>query len=271
MEGAQQHALERVTGIIESLRVGAALLAVGLFVSGCSISPWRVAAGSGRSPVTYSCHRATRPIRIDGEVGADEWRSAEVLSDFRVAGSPWVPATSRTEARMLWDERNLYVAIVAWDLDIFSYHAGRDEPVWQEDVVETFLWPDDSRPTQYYEINVNAIGALYDGYIIKKAAGGTHRWSRWNGGIRHKAKVTGSLNDPTDEDKLWTVELSIPWASLPGKEGQAPQTGDSWRFHIARYDYSVYLDEGRELSSCAQLSRADFHLLRDFAGLIFEQ
>ncbi len=64
------------------------------------------------------------------------------------------------------------------------------------------------------------------------------------------------------------IEIAIPFAGLPTLD-RPPQSGDRWLFHLARYDYSVYLPEGVELSSCAPLAQVDFHRYEDWIGLRF--
>jgi hypothetical protein len=77
------------------------------------------------------------------------------------------------------------------------------------------------------------------------------------------------LNDPSDVDEYWQLEVAIPFADLPTLDGRAPRAGDQWLFHLARYDYSVYLPEGVELSSCAPLRKVDFHRYEDWITLRF--
>ena len=46
--------------------------------------------------------------------------------------------------------------------------------------------------------------------------------------------VNGTLNDPSDTDRGWTVELALPWAglaSIADGDGRSlpPRPGDTWR------------------------------------------
>ncbi len=53
---------------------------------------------------------------IDGTVDDDLWQKATVLTDFiqaeRYEGQP---ATERTEVRILYDARNIYVGVICFD------------------------------------------------------------------------------------------------------------------------------------------------------------
>ena len=66
------------------------------------------------------------------------------------------------------------------------------------------------------------------------------------------------------------MKLAIPFAELPSLAGKSPKKGDTRLFHLARYDYSVYLPAGREMTSCAPLSWANFSFYEDWANLKFE-
>ena len=56
------------------------------------------------------------PPRIDGELGDAAWEMAEVADDFtQMEPNPGLPATQRTEARVLYDDRYLYVGMRMFD------------------------------------------------------------------------------------------------------------------------------------------------------------
>ncbi|MCL5104782.1 MAG: carbohydrate-binding family 9-like protein [Armatimonadetes bacterium] len=217
----------------------------------------------------YTCHRAVGPVAIDGKLDDAAWRNADVITFI-------MPVTdkqtlSKTEARVLWDDSCLYVAYRAYDKDIWSLHKNRDDQTCAEDCLECFLQPNPARQT-YYNFEINANGTIYDSYNVGRNSGGYghHRWSVWNcERARVGIAVTGTLNQWTDADSLWQMELAIPFAELPSLNGKGPSAGDVWRFLLARYDYSVYLPDGVEISSCSHLKAVDFHDPSDWLQLKF--
>ena len=51
-------------------------------------------------------------------------------------------------------------------------------------------------------------------------------------------KIEGTVNDNTDIDKGWTVEIAIPWKSLHWlAKGRSlpPENGDIWRIFMGRF------------------------------------
>lgn len=219
----------------------------------------------------YPCHYTDEAIKIDGHLAEKAWKKSKVLDFFiPVTGKP---AVSKTEGRILWGKSYLYVGFKAYDRDIWGYLTKRDSMTCQEDVLEIFFKPD-LKAEPYYNFEINALGTVYDAFSVRENAkgGGDHRWSRWNcKGLKVGLQIKGTLNNCDDEDEYWQMEVAIPFASLPTLNGKPPKAGDTWKFHLSRYDYSVYLKDGVELSSCAKLKRADFHNANEWRLVRFEE
>ena len=65
-------------------------------------------------PVTLS--RVKVPAKLDGVLDDEIWKSAVVMDDFMQGGPvPGSEASCKTEIRMLYDDRSLYVGITAFD------------------------------------------------------------------------------------------------------------------------------------------------------------
>jgi len=106
----------------------------------------------------YPCRRATGPIAIDQKQHAEQWAHAAVITDWIVPVTG-KQASDQTQMRMLWDDECLYVYYVAYDRDLRGTFTKRDDPIYQEDVVELFLKPYADKPF-YYEFEVNPIGTV---------------------------------------------------------------------------------------------------------------
>lgn len=221
---------------------------------------------------TYECRYTPESPRIDGHLWTPVWEKAPEL-EFRI---PVTNATPQGAAigRLLWDDRYLYAAIQAFDKDIWGYFTERDSATCNEDVLELFIKPRHDSPA-YFNFEINALGTVYDAFNVKRAAGGEdhHRWKVWNcEGLRVGVEVKGTLNDWEDVDEYWCLELAVPFAGLPLLRGRTPDPGDTWMFHLARYDYSVYLEEGMELSSTTTFKSKTgsfFHRYEDWQTLKF--
>jgi hypothetical protein len=65
-----------------------------------------------------------------------------------------------TDARMLWDDNNIYVAYYSHDKHISAQVTEQHGPVSKDDCVEIFLSPNPEKVKNYYTFEINAIGAM---------------------------------------------------------------------------------------------------------------
>lgn len=231
----------------------------------CHFLSATVFAAHTSPPASYTCLFTSSTIMIDGRLDEPAWEMTPILSFFVPPDSH--PPLSKTEGRLLWDVNYLYVGFRAWDKDIIGTFTKRDSPTWKEDVLEVFLMPDKGKGI-YYNFEISPIGTIYDG---RNGAGITlEKQGEWDcSGLRVKVTIHGTLNKHDDLDDLWEMEIAIPWEALEASGGKAPRAGDVWRFHLARYDYSVSLPGGKELSSCAPLRKVSFHNHDNWLRLIY--
>ncbi len=215
------------------------------------------------------CRRAVGKINVDAKLDESAWERAYVLDDFRIPPDGKKPRHPSC-AQLLWDDENLYLAMVMEDFDVFGIKKERDSWTWEDDVAELFLKPSDVEPA-YYEIEVNPLGTVLDLLFGRRlAAGSMDRWKDWDCGAKIAVAISGTLNNWKDRDKGWILEMAVPWKAFAGTAPR-PQLGDRWRFAVCRYDYSVHLDEGKELTSSAPLSVLDFHQFEDYDILEFSE
>ena len=240
------------------------LAAAPLLLTGC-ISLWGPAAPPQQPAI---CRYTDTRIAVDGMM-EEAWENATVITDFAIPGMPDPPA-SHTEARMMWDDTFLYVFYKAVDKDIWGYFRERDDMTCREDVLELFVKPD-PEGEGYCNFEINALRTVYDAYVPREKTPMGHRWKQWDcPRLRVGVRVEGTLNNYTDEDSCWTLELAIPFDSFPWPDAGTPAAGTEWLFHLGRYDYSVYLEKGVELTSCAALSAPSFHATEEWRLLRFE-
>ncbi len=217
----------------------------------------------------YRCHFVDQDIEIGRNFDAPVWANAEPVPFY-------LPITldepvSKTEAGLLWSKSHLYVCFKAYDRDVFARHTKRDSTTCNDDVLELFFKPLAGKET-YYNFEINALNTVYDACNLRQgAAGGHERWRMWDcKGLKSDVYIKGTINDPTDEDEYWMLQMGVPFNELDLGGKPCPEPGDQWKFHLSRYDYSLYLPgNGQELSSSAKLSKVDFHYLDDWGTLEF--
>jgi hypothetical protein len=221
-------------------------------------------------PTEFECRWAETPITLDGKADDDAWKRAQVIDSFYL---PWLGAKARraittTKARLLWDREYLYFFADMEDTDLYADVKEHDGITWNNDVFELFFKPAADKPG-YYEFQVNALGTIMDMFLPRRGGGGYQRFkSDGDFHIDAKVQLRGTLNHWQDKDQGWSIEGRIPWRDFV-RSGGRPDVGECWKFALCRYDYSVDLDDGPELSTCAALSRPDFHHHEDYATLRF--
>jgi hypothetical protein len=200
------------------------------------------------APRGYVCYRAPGPIEIDGAVTEDGWRDApwtEPFVDIEGDGKP----TPRflTRAKMLWDDESLYVACEMEEPHVWATLTERDAVIFHDNDFEIFIDPDGDTH-EYYELEVNALDTVWDLLLIRPYRDGGPAVDSWDiRGLRTGVAIDGTLNDPSDVDTGWTVELAIPWAVLEEcAHGPAPPLpGDRWRVNFSRVEWRTEAIEGR--------------------------
>ncbi len=200
------------------------------------------------SPKRYRCTRAAGPILIDGRLAEPAWRQAtwtEAFVDIEGAARP--RPRFATRVKMLWDDTHFYIAARMDEPHVWATLTQRDQIVFHDNDFEIFIDPDgDTR--QYYEIEVNALNTIFDLFLVNTYIDGGPALHGWDlKGMKHAVHIDGSLNDPTDIDRGWSVEFALPWSAL----GEAahrpcpPRPGDTWRVNFSRVEWRTRIVDGR--------------------------
>ncbi len=200
------------------------------------------------APRTYVCYRAPHPVTLDGKDPA--WELAPWTEEFVDILGPGGPKPwYRTRVRMLWDDAYLYLAAHLEEEHVWATLTERDSVIFQDNDFEVFIDPDGDTH-RYYELEINALGTVWDLFMIKPYRDdrqGRSAVTAWDiQGLRSEVHVDGTLNDPRDKDRGWTVELALPWSVLkecaPGR--RPPRAGEQWRLNFSRVEYRLDVKDG---------------------------
>ncbi len=240
-----------------------ALLFVLFFTGGVSVAENENPAGR---PVMIALYTET-PITVDGKLDDPVWDKAPVyplhLADDRDPNG-LDKVQEPGEARLAWDENNLYVAVHYFDSDVVAEGKKDNEMhCFKGDVGEVFI--KNEHHTVYWELYVTPHG--------KKSTFFFPGWARslpssfeYKMKLPVAARVEGTLNDWTDRDQGWVGEMAIPRGEL-ARQG-VPFPSDGWTILVARYNYGRYLDkQGPELTMTPRLPKTNYHDLPNYARL----
>ncbi|MBJ6763276.1 carbohydrate-binding family 9-like protein [Myxococcaceae bacterium JPH2] len=210
----------------------------------------------------YKVSRVKKAPVIDGVLDDAVWKDAPAVT--LVGSFDGRPASLRTVARLAYDDANLYVAFDVEDPDVWGTLRERDASIYEQEVVEIFLDANADGRT-YNELEVSPHNVIFDAYFPARRQGMD---LSWDSGMKTAVKVRGTLDDPSDRDEGWSVEMAIPFNRLAEVPHLPPQKGDRWRFNLYRLEHRDRRQvEGQAFSP---LFVGDFHALPRFAWLTFQ-
>jgi len=199
-------------------------------------------------PNSYTCRRATGSVRIDGKLDDAAWRNAEWTKAFvDIEGNVKPKPPLRTRAKMLWDDEYFYIAAELEEPHVWATILKRDSVIFHDNDFEIFLDPEGDT-LNYYEIEINALNTVWDLQLdrpYKKAGKPDNGWNAT--GMKTAVSVAGTINDPRDKDRGWSVELALPWKDLTGSPRpiSAPHEGERWRVNFSRVEWQHEIANGK--------------------------
>lgn len=199
------------------------------------------------SPKTYVVYKTSEPITIDGKADENDWKNAAFTDDFIDIEGVKIPNQS-TNVKMLWDNDFLYVYAKLNEEHVWGDITQRDAVIFYNNDFEVFMSP--SNDTHNYgEIEINALGTVWDLVLNKPYNVGGKPKNRWNlNDLRSAVYIKGTLNDPSDIDEYWSVELAIPlnaFAELKNRPKIKPKDGEQWRINFSRVQWDFDLNDGK--------------------------
>ena len=199
--------------------------------------------------------------------------------------SDWPPSAARTEpfvdtmtgaheelaptARLMWDDRALYLAFQVDDPFLRSAGTERDDHLWEEDCVELMLDPDGDEQ-RYLELQVSPRNVVFDTWFDSRRQPQPFGHVAWSSGLTAEVALRGEASDH-EPDEGYTVELRIPWSALaigPHPIGEAPHAGQTWR--VALYALDVR-EDGQWGAGWSPPLEGDFHVPARFGRVTFRE
>ena len=195
----------------------------------------------------YVIHQTDNEIIVDGIAGEQAWQAAEWTETFvDIEGSAKPLPAYQTRIKMLWDEKYIYFLTEMEEPHVWAYYKKHDKIVYHENDFEIFIDPDGDTHN-YFEFEFNAQNTLFDLFMTKPYRNGGIPLISWNTpGIKSAVAIEGTLNNPADKDKKWTLEVAIPFEALRlGIRTQAPNDGDIWRINFSRVQWQTEITDGK--------------------------
>jgi hypothetical protein len=199
-------------------------------------------------PRGYVCARVREPFPIDGDLTKSVWQGAPWSEPFvDIEGDKRPTPRFRTRVKMLWDDRFFYIGAEMEEPHVWATLTRHDSVIFHDNDFEVFLDPDGDNH-EYYELEINALNTTWDLRLPKPYRDGGPALNEWEiPGMRTAVRVLGTLNDPSDTDTGWTLEIALPWSVLGVHAGcpAPPRPGEQWRINFSRVEWDIEVRDGK--------------------------
>ncbi len=191
-----------------------------LFCLTCSLA---ISAQVSGPLKTLHAKEAIDPIKLDGVLDEESWKTAEMAVDFwQVWPSDSTRAKSKTEVKITYDDNFLYVGAKLYNYNNKKYIINSLNRDFQGPEIDGFHVNFDTYHdnTNAFNFAVNPSGAQREGTL---SDGGSGRIDvSWDNKWFSEVKVN---------DEYWIAELAIPFKTIRYKEGSMV-----WGFNSFRLD-----------------------------------
>lgn len=219
-----------------------------------------------------------------GLTGKDAVLKVKKCSDFTVTGdgtssawqtADWVYLTPHeegvsgyeTKVKVLYSETGLYLFYHCQDKKLTTTMRADNMNLWEEDVVELFLWTAEDFPV-YFEYEISPMDFELP-IMVPNYKGSFLGWLPWNyGGDKRVIHATGVIGGPRQGGApvtAWTAEFFVPYKLLSPLPNVPPSAGTKWRANMYRIDY----DE-KPVHFSWQRTNRTFHEYNNFGTFLFE-
>ncbi len=209
--------------------------------------------------------RKTDDFGISGDGSATAWEKTDwVTLPFRKGhNSGW-----DTQVKLLYSDSGFYALFRCEDRRLSATMDADFLDLWNEDVAEIFLWPDERFPV-YFEYEISPLNRELV-LLVPNLDGQFLGWLPWHyegsRRTRHATSVWGGEKKSLAGVEGWSAEVFIPYELLSPLSNVPPRPGTKWRANFYRCDY----DQEPHSSWAWQPVEKRFHEFEKFGILEFK-
>lgn len=196
-------------------------------------------------PYGYVANKVAGSIKVDGILDEADWAAAPWTENFAdISGEGFPEPRFLTNAKILWDDNYLYVGARMEEPCIWADLVQRDTIVYYNHDFEVFIDPDGDGQN-YFEIETNARETVFDLFVQKPYRARTRAFVTfsWDApGVLLKTHIDGTMNNPRDTDKGWSVEMAIPREAIAAEFDNYLKAGNYLRVGFSRVEWQTELD-----------------------------
>lgn len=217
----------------------------------------------------YKVTRLKQPMKIDGKWDKPQWKNIPVIDIINYMGT--IPKFHPdVKAKMMYDERNIYVIFHVQDQFVRCLTKEYNGPVWEDSACEFFFSPDSGFSDHYFNLEMNCGGTplMHYNMVPRKESRQLDPEDIKKIEIAH---TLPQIIDPEMSNPVtWTLEYRIPVAMLEKYGGVThPKKGVEWRanfYKIAENNSNPHYITWSFIDN----PKPDFHKPQFFGKLKFE-
>lgn len=159
---------------------------------------------------------------------------------------------------MLYDDNYLYISFKIEEPHIWAKLKQRDTIIYYDNDIEIFI-DTDASTHNYLELEINALNTIWDLYLTKPYREGGLALNNWNfKNLKTAVNIVGTINDPSDIDEAWYVEVAIPWISIleTQKNKVISITGKQMRMNFSRVQWQIEIIDGKYVKKKSHFGEA---------------
>ena len=197
----------------------------------------------------YCCRKVSDAFATDARLSHAQWQALPWTDSFvDITGDARRAPPLKTRVKMAWNQRYLFIGAELEEPHVWGTITTQNAVMFEDNDFEIFIDPDRDG-LNYYEFEINALGTIWELSLPKPYAdGGIPNLGCNVDGLISTVHVDGTVNDPSDIDRGWSVLVAIPWSGLAPyhSNGLSPPTaGDVWRVNFSRVQWQHEIVNGR--------------------------
>lgn len=200
-------------------------IAICMFSGFLMIAHLEVSASNPKDSV-YKVYKTDKEIPVNGKWDKPAWEKIKAveINNFIRDRPEFFP---HTQAKMMYDDENLYVIFKVNDRYVRSITTTLNGPVWEDAAVEFFFSPDSSKPANYFNLEVNCGGTALLEYSATPRANATTEDIKE---ILMAHSLPKIVDPEITQPVTWTLEYKIPLKILEKYSNiTRPKQGVKWR------------------------------------------
>jgi hypothetical protein len=238
------------------------LILLSLFMGFCGITNGLMAQSNDSTLIKV---KKCKDFEVTGKGSSANWNGTQWIN---IPPRTVIADKYSTKAKVLYSDTGIYFLFDCVDKKLTATMKADFMNLYEEDVVEVFLWTSEDFPV-YFEYELSPLNFELP-IMVPNYKGKFFGWLPWHyegdRKTRHSTSAIGGKRESGADLKGWMAEFFIPFKLLTPLQQVPPSSGTKWRANMYRIDY----DHKGETTFSWQKTKVNFHDYNSFGTFLFE-